>query len=240
MSFSQNRRRTASSQSDSLFDRCSWFYALCREHLFHDHTPEIARSLFPNQPTSGTRLLELGCGPGFYACRLGELYPQIHAMGLDVSSRLLERVRSRAARRSLANCSFRYGDAQSIPDLFPIDAIVISRLFLIVPDKQAVISEVFRVLRPGGRCFVVEPTSGLRTSVPLGFMRMLSRVGSFAGRSREPRQAAVMSCTDFSALVRSQPWDSVEVVVDGWYQYAVCTKGTAELVPSETIDLSAV
>ena len=26
---------------DSLFDRCSWFYALCREYLFRDHTQEM-------------------------------------------------------------------------------------------------------------------------------------------------------------------------------------------------------
>jgi len=62
---------TGMAQPDSLFERIAWFYALCREYLFRDHTQEIVQSLFPVEPPrAGTRLLELGCGPGFYACRL--------------------------------------------------------------------------------------------------------------------------------------------------------------------------
>src|SRR5271157_2749484 len=140
----------ASSTPDSLFERCSWFYALCREYLFRDHTPEIARSLFPNAaPSPGTRLLELGCGPGFYACRLSQEYPQIHTRGIDLSRRLIARAKSRAARRSLRNCSFSHGDAHALPDPSnSIDAIVVSRLMLIVPEREAVVSEIFRLLRP--------------------------------------------------------------------------------------------
>ena len=219
------------SESDSLFEKCSWFYAMCREYLFRDHTQEISQSLFPAPPAAGTSLLELGCGPGFYAVRLAQLYPQIAATGVDLSERLIMRARSRAASRCLKNCSFQRGDAQSLSDLqSPVDTIIISRLFLIVPDKNAVLSEVFRILRPGGRCFIAEPTSGFRTRVPLSCMWILSRFSSSpAGKYREPQQADVMSRLDFSTLVQSQPWASVEVVYDGWYQYAVCTKPMIEV-----------
>jgi arsenite methyltransferase len=232
------------SEYDSLFERCWWFYAMCREYLFRDHTAEISRSLFPARPAPGTNVLELGCGPGFYSRRLAELHPQIKTLGVDLSSRLIECARSSAARRSLGNCVFLCGDAQSLPDLpRPVDAIIVSRLFLIVPDKQAVLSEVFRVLRPGGRCFIVEPTSNLRTCVPLGCMWILSWLSRTpGGKFREPRQAAVMSRAGFSSLIHSQPWASVEMVYDGWYQYAVCTKASAELQPeasSETINWNA-
>jgi arsenite methyltransferase len=214
---------------DSLFERCSWFYALCREYLFRDHTQEIASSLFPPAgPVSGTHVLELGCGPGFYACRLAQEYPQIKATGVDLSKRLIERAKSRAASRSLANCSFCEGDAQALPELSgPIDAIIVSRLFLIVPNKEAVLAEILRVLRPGGRCFIAEPTSGFRTRLPLSCMWVLARLTSSpAGKYREPQQADVMSRSDFSSLISSQPWASVELEYDGWYQYAVCTKAT--------------
>jgi arsenite methyltransferase len=213
-------------QVDSLFDRCAWFYALCREYLFHDHTPEIARSLFPLQPATGTHVLELGCGPGFYACQLAERYPQIIATGFDLSHRLIERARSRAAGRSLQNCDFVHGDAQSLPDLpYPVEAIIISRLFLIVPKREAVLSEAFRVLQPGGRCFIAEPASGFRTRIPLRCMWLLSALSSHPTENyREPRQADVMSRSEFTALIGSQPWALVEVVYEGWYQYAVCTK----------------
>ena len=216
-------------QPDSLFERCSWFYALCREYLFRDHTQEIACSLFPpSGPRPGTHVLELGCGPGFYACRFAEEYPQIKATGVDLSKRLIERAKSRAASRSLANCSFCEGDAQSLPAFAgPIDAIIVSRLFLIVPNKEAVLAEILRVLRPGGRCFIAEPTSGFRTRLPLSCMWLLARLTSSpAGKYREPQQADVMSRPDFSTLIASQPWASVELEYDGWYQYAVCTKSS--------------
>jgi ubiquinone/menaquinone biosynthesis C-methylase UbiE len=217
---------------DSLFEACSWFYALCREYLFRDHTQEIARALFPpNGPAPGTHVLELGCGPGFYACRLSQEYPQIHTTGVDLSRRLIARAQSRAASRSLQNCTFAHGDAHALPDPDnSIDAVVVSRLFLIVANREAVLNEIFRVLRPGGRCFIAEPTSGFRTRIPLGCMWLLSKLSSTpAGKYREPSQADVMTAPDFSALIHSQPWGVVDLQYDGWYQYAVCEKASATL-----------
>ena len=213
---------------DSLFERCSWFYALCREYLFRDHTQEIAQSLFPpTGPRPGTHVLELGCGPGFYACRLSQQYPQIRATGIDLSRRLIARAKSRAASRSLNNCMFLQGDAHSLPNPSnSVDSVIVSRLFLIVPGREAIVGEIFRVLRPGGRCFIAEPTSGFRTRIPLSCMWLLSKLSSSpAGKYREPRQAEVMSRQDFAALVRSQPWVTIDLQYDGWYQYAVCCKG---------------
>jgi arsenite methyltransferase len=221
---------------DSLFEICSWFYALCREYLFRDHTLEIAQALFPaGEPAEGTRVLELGCGPGFYACRLSQEYPQIHTTGIDLSRRLLARAKSRAASRSLHNCTFAEGDAHALSDATnSIDAIVVSRLFLIVHNRESVVEEMFRVLRPGGRCFIAEPTSGFRTRIPLGCMWVLSKLTSSpAGKYREPRQAEVMTAPDFSALIHSQPWSVVSLRYDEWYQYAVCEK------PATAAEMSA-
>ena len=59
-------------------------------------------------------------------------------------------------------------------------------------------------------------------------MWLLSKLTSSpAGKYREPSQADVMSGPDFSALVHSQPWDSVDLQYDGWYQYAVCQKSSS-------------
>lgn len=224
---------------DSLFERVSWFYALCREYLFRDHTQEISASLFaPAGPDLGNRFLELGCGPGFYACKLSEKYPNLRTTGVDLSLSLIERAKSRAAARQLSNCSFQHADAHSLP--YPsasVDSIVVSRLFLIVPDKEGIVREIFRVLKPSGRCFIAEPTSGFRTRLPLAVMWLLARLTtSPAGKYREPQQADVMSRSDFAALVRSQPWGSVDLEYDGWYQYAVCERGLSALVhPAEPV-----
>jgi arsenite methyltransferase len=219
--------RSLAHQPDSLFERCSWFYALCREYLFRDHTQEIVRSLFPTEPPPiGTRLLELGCGPGFYACRLSEELPTLQTTGVDLSVALIERATIRAKSRQLSNCSFQHADAHSLP--YPsssVDAVVVSRLFLIVPDKEGIVREIHRVLRAGGRCFIAEPTSGFRTRLPLAVMWALSRLTtSPAGKYREPQVADVMSRPDFKALVESQTWGSMKLEYDGWYQYAVCEK----------------
>ena len=218
---------TPARSPDSLFESCSWFYALCREYLFRDHTQEIARALFPGAgPAAGTHVLELGCGPGFYACRLSQEYPQIQATGVDLSRRLIARAQSRAASRSLHNCTFAHGDAHSLPtESNSVDAIVVSRLFLIVRHREAVLREMYRVLKPGGRCFIAEPTSGFRTRIPLGCMWLLSKLTSSpAGKYREPRQAEVMTGEDFAALIHSQAWGVADLEYDGWYQYAVCEK----------------
>ena len=213
--------------SDSLFERLAWFYALCREYLFRDHTQEIVRALFPEDaPVPGTHLLELGCGPGFYACRISEELSQLRTTGVDLSHTLIERATTRATRLHLTNCHFQHADAHSLP--YPtgsIDAIVVSRLFLIVPDKEGIVREMFRVLKPAGRCFIAEPTSGFRTRLPLAVMWLLSRLTtSPAGKYREPQVADVMTRPAFEALVRSQPWGLADLHCDNWYQYAVCQK----------------
>lgn len=219
--------------AESLFERCHWFYAFCREYLFRDHTKEIASALFPTgEPVAGVRLLELGCGPGVYACKFARKFPQIEATGIDLSQRLLERARNRADTMHLSNCFFRTGDAQAMTDLMEesVDAVIVSRLFLIVPDKQAVLAEIFRVLKPGGRCYITEPTSEFRTRVPLGVMWLLARLSRKSTQQfREPERVDVLSHKQFLDLVTSQRWGSLELRDDDWYQSAVCVKAAAEL-----------
>lgn len=227
MEQSERKSPRAVAQADSLFERCAWFYALCREYIFRDHTPEIVQSLFPMEyPKAGTRLLELGCGPGFYACRLAAELRHLETTGIDLSHKLIERAKTRAQSLRLANCKFQHADAHALPfESNSIDAIVVSRLFLIVPDKEGIVREIFRVLKPSGRCFIAEPTSGFRTRMPLALMWMLSRLTtSPAGKYREPQQADVMKREDFEALIRTRAWGSMELRYDGWYQYAVCQK----------------
>jgi arsenite methyltransferase len=214
-------------QPDSLFERLAWFYALCREYLFRDHTPEIVQSLFPlERPGPGSRLLELGCGPGFYACRISEELRELETTGIDLSHTLIERATFRARLRRLPNCRFQHADAHHLPfETASIDAVVVSRLFLIVPEKERIVAEIFRVVKPAGRCFIAEPTSGFRTRLPLALMWAMARLTtSPAGKYREPQEADVMSRQDFEALIGSQTWGSMELRYDGWYQYAVCQK----------------
>ena len=224
-------------EPDSLFERCGWFYALCREHLFHDHSEEIGRQLWDGKPDPGTHMIELGCGPGFYACRFAERFPEMRTTGIDLSKNLLSRARSRAAQMKLTNASFHLADVHALPaSVGEVDVIVISRLFLVVPNRDAVMQEVFRVLRPGGKCFVAEPVSSARTQFPLSAMWMLAKLTSFAKVPYvEPHRVTTMSEDEFHALVYSQPWSDVQLERTGRYQHAVCTKPLTAAVEATTL-----
>src|SRR5690348_14485798 len=81
---------------DSLFERVAWLYAFCRERLFRDDTNRIISAIWPDQdPPSGTRIVELGCGPGFYSRKLAQRFPQVEVTGLDRSERQLRWARER-------------------------------------------------------------------------------------------------------------------------------------------------
>jgi arsenite methyltransferase len=225
---SQNGRLTA--HPESLFDRFPWLYAFCRDHLFRDDTGRIAASLWTaGVPPAGSRLLELGCGPGFYARRLGETFGHLDVTGVDRSASQLGRARMLAAAGSLDNCSFEEGDARALsaPDA-SFEAVVISRLFVILSEPERVISEAHRVLKPGGRLFVAEPRSAMRAAVPLRAMRLLAGLEAlFAGRIRdyrEPDGVCVLTGAEFCDVVGSRAWRAVRCWQDLWYQYAVCEK----------------
>ncbi len=101
-------------------------------------------------PRPARRLLELGCGPGFYACRLAEELPHLETTGIDLSPKLIERAKWRARTMHLPNCTFRDADAHHLPYASDsIDAVVVSRLFLIVPDKEGIVSEILSRAQAG-------------------------------------------------------------------------------------------
>src|SRR6266498_318937 len=58
-------------------------------------------------PGPGSQLLELGCGPGFYSCRLAERFPDMSVTGVDRSESQLRWARDRAGAQGLSNCRFR-------------------------------------------------------------------------------------------------------------------------------------
>src|SRR5579883_3248285 len=102
-------------ESDSLFERCWWMYALCRERLFTDHTDIIAASVrLIDRPGNRAQLLEIGCGPGFYSRRLAALFPHFDILGIDTSERLLTLARQYAERERLINCRFLRADVQDL------------------------------------------------------------------------------------------------------------------------------
>jgi SAM-dependent methyltransferase len=230
-----NRYEQQIYQYDSLFEHATWAYAFCREHLFRDDTHRIIATLWPDElPAAGTTLIELGCGPGFYSCRLGERFSEMLITGVDRSAKQVQWASERAEALHLTNCRFKRINALklSCPDE-AFDVVLASRLLTILPEQAGVIAEMYRVLKPGGRCFVAEPRYAFWASIPLLAMWLLVGFNPSGNGYREPYKATVFSPEGFANLFPAQPWKTVRTWQDGRYQYALCEKDSARPATNE-------
>lgn len=214
-------------RGETLFDRVPWVYAFCREHLFRDDTERIVAHLWPRgAPLAGAVVVELGCGPGFYARRLAARHRWLAASGLDCSPAQVADARQRAHREGLRNCRFDLGDVAAMPyGDQTVDALVAARLFVVVDERERVIFEMHRVLRPGGRAFIAEPRSANYARLTLLLMRLADGLRgrrAVAGERRE--RANALDGAGFSTLIGSQPWQRVDEWSDASYRYAVVHK----------------
>ena len=214
-------------KAESLFEHFAWLYIICREKLFRDDTDRIIKALWPSgKPLVGTRLVEFGCGPGFYSSRLAARFPQVSVLGIDRSESQLNSARAKAESSHLGNCTFERLNVLALScDDSAFDALIASRLFTVLPKRERAIAEMFRVLRPGGRCFVAEPRKAFRASIPLFSMWLLASMTRFNNGYREPSKATVLSPEKFERLFQTQPWREINIWQDGRYQYALCEKG---------------
>jgi arsenite methyltransferase len=119
----------------------------------------LAASLGCGNPLSvaelreGETVLDLGSGGGIdvvlSARRVG---PSGFAYGVDMTDEMLDLARSNAAKAGTTNVEFRKGTIEQIP--LPdaaVDVVVSNCVINLSVDKPAVLAEMFRVLRPGGR-----------------------------------------------------------------------------------------
>lgn len=101
----------------------------------------------------GEVVLDLGSGGGIdvllSARRVG---PSGKAYGLDMTEEMLALARRNAAEAGATNVEFLKGRIEEIPlPAATVDVVISNCVVNLSPDKGAVLSEVFRVLRPGGR-----------------------------------------------------------------------------------------
>jgi ubiquinone/menaquinone biosynthesis C-methylase UbiE len=141
----------------------------------------------------GERILDVGCGPGFYVAELAEqVGPTGSVVGIDSSPQML----AAAARRSDSreNVSFHEADATSLPiDDASFDAAVSVQVLEYVVDVDAALAELHRALRPGGRAIVWDvdwATVSMHSEDPARTRRVLERWDEHLAHPSLPRTLA--------------------------------------------------
>jgi arsenite methyltransferase len=105
-------------------------------------------------PTPGERILDVGCGPGFYAAELAELVgPDGAVVGVDSSPEMLAVAARRCEGRE--NVTFHEAEATSLPVADgSFDAALCVQVLEYVSDPDAALAEMRRAVRGGGRVVV--------------------------------------------------------------------------------------
>jgi arsenite methyltransferase len=179
--------------------------------------PAVRASLGCGNPTALARLqpgetvLDLGSGGGIdvllSAKRVG---PTGRAYGLDMTDEMLRLARDNQRQAGATNVEFLKGTIESIP--LPdgsVDVVISNCVINLSSDKDAVLREAFRVLKPGGRLAVSDVV--VRGPVPDDVRRSMELwVGCIAGALEEQAYANALRAAGF-----------VDVEIDAWRIYQV-------------------
>jgi ubiquinone/menaquinone biosynthesis C-methylase UbiE len=142
----------------------------------------------------GDTVLDVACGGGIVVCAFA---PEVrHATGIDMTPAMLERARSLAAEKGVANVSWREGDVTHLPYPDGVFTIVVTRFAVHhFPDPQAVFGEMVRVCAPGGRVVVVDTCASPDPRKAAEFNRL--------EKLRDPSHARALPLAELKGLFRN-------------------------------------
>lgn len=153
------------------------------------------------QIASGETVLDLGSGGGIdvllSARRVG---PRGKVYGLDMTDEMLALARANQAKAGVTNVEFLKGDIEHIP--LPndsVDLIISNCVINLSPDKDRVLAEAFRVLKPGGRFAVSDIV--IRGEMPADIRRNIELwAGCVAGALEEEDYKAKLARAGFEQI----------------------------------------
>jgi len=109
-------------------------------------------------PAPGQRVLEVGPGTGYYALEVaGWIAPEGRLDVFDLQQEMLDHTLLRAEERGIANIVAMQGDARALPYAdATFDAAYLVTVLGEIPDQEAALRELARVVKPAGRVVVGE------------------------------------------------------------------------------------
>jgi ubiquinone/menaquinone biosynthesis C-methylase UbiE len=148
---------TPDEQLQSEFNR--WAAEGRGEQMERHHLDITEKTIRLMDLRPGERVLDLGCGAGWATRLLARLIADGpegfgQAVGVDVSDEMIRR--ARAASKDFDNILYVWGSAQQIPweeNFF--DKVLSVESFYYYPDQDRVLAELFRVMAPRGRLFIL-------------------------------------------------------------------------------------
>jgi SAM-dependent methyltransferase len=149
----------------------------------------------------GETVLDLGSGAGVDVFRAAQIVgPQGYVIGVDMTPEMITRARANAVKGEYTNVEFRLGEIESLPiDDGSIDLVISNCVINLSPDKSGVFSEIFRVLKPGGRVSISDiVTTG---NVPESVRQDMSLwVGCISGALDRDVYIGLLEETGFSSI----------------------------------------
>lgn len=219
------------------FDRARYLDRLEKVGMTgHFGGPDITRQMLKAlHLLPGQRVLDLGCGTGYTACRLVK-QSGAQVVALDIRPRLLALAARRVQKEGVgASVTLAAGDAHTLP--FPSDTfdVVLTESVLIFCEPARVAAEMYRVLKPGGQVAVNEFTT--RGTVPAVGSKMEIPMLDAAGWHALLRGAGFRALTARVAPISLAETTLTPIRTDGLRKYLATIKQS--LLDPELRDFSA-
>jgi len=174
----------------AMFDRISGVYDRMNQVMTAGlHHRWRARAADLAEVRTGDRVLDVATGTGDLAIELaGRVGPEGHVVGSDFSERMLDLAREKIAEGAESDVRFEWADAMALP--YPdsvFEAATVGFGARNFGDLRAGISEMTRVVKPGGKVVILEITTPTRPPLSifhrLWFDRVVPGLGKLAGDS---------------------------------------------------------